>query len=88
MAESYPVPDQVGEWCDYETFKKYPIERSQWVHYGYNTKQVLECRYNEVHPLHVELVSTTRCNFSCPWCNYRKTKDRLNKLIMNKILFL
>lgn len=73
MSDIYPIPHSVGEWCDYDTFKKYPVERSQWVHHEYNVKKVLEGKYYEIRPLHVELVPTVRCNFACPWCNYRKT---------------
>lgn len=72
-----PLPELVGTWGSAADFQGQRIEAGQWVFYDKQVQQVLAGEYEQVHPLHVELSPTYRCNFSCPWCSCRSARKQL-----------
>lgn len=58
-----------------EEFLRSAQELAQWVHWHDRCELVLQGRYHEVKPLHVELCSTYLCNFACPSCSCRKARE-------------
>jgi len=70
----YPSFTKVCKYISFEDFKKQRVESSQWVHFKQNVDKILEGKYFDVMPLHVELSPTYSCNFSCSWCNHTATK--------------
>ena len=47
----------------------------QWVFWPDRVQLMLDGRYDEVRPLHVELSPTYLCNFACPWCSCRSARE-------------
>ena len=74
-APTYPLPDRPGAYGDRGEFEAARPESGQWVFWEDRAKLVLEGRYDEVKPLHVELSPTYLCNFSCPWCSCRAARE-------------
>lgn len=74
-APTYPLPDRPGAYGDREAFEAARAESGQWVFWEDRVNLVLEGRYDEVKPLHVELSPTYLCNFSCPWCSCRTARE-------------
>jgi radical SAM protein with 4Fe4S-binding SPASM domain len=72
----FPVPDQVGQYCDADTFRKAPKFMAQWVHWPQRTRMILEGRYHELPPVHFEGIFTLVCNFMCPHCSRRVTRSK------------
>lgn len=71
---AFPVPDRVGEYCSREEFAKVPKFMAQWVHWKQRTELILEGKYDQVMPAHVEGIFTLVCNFLCPHCTRRVTR--------------
>lgn len=74
--DRFPVPDQVGEYCDRDTFLAAPKFMAQWVHWEDRARMVLEGRYHEIPPVHFEGIFTLVCNFMCPHCSRRVTRSK------------
>ncbi|SDB58875.1 radical SAM protein [Bauldia litoralis] len=72
---TYPIPTDVGRWGSRAEFDSCRPEDGQWVHWQDRVALVLEGRYDEVTPLHVELSPTYLCNFACPWCSCRSARQ-------------
>ncbi len=74
----FPLPDRVaayGGLCEFERSRK---QSGQWVFWEDRVELVLQGRYDEVRPLHVELSPTYLCNFACPWCSCRSARQDWN----------
>lgn len=71
----YPLPDRVCVYGDRATFDRSRKESGQWVFWEDRVGLVLDGRYDEVRPLHVELSPTYICNFACPWCSCRTARE-------------
>lgn len=71
----YPLPNRVGTYGTLDEFKKCRPQDGQWVFWKDRVDLVLEGRYDEVKPLHVELSPTYLCNFGCPWCSCRAARE-------------
>ncbi len=69
------LPDRVGHYGTAEEFDGARVESGQWVFWQDRVDLVLQGRYDEVKPLHVELSPTYLCNFSCPWCSCRSARE-------------
>jgi MoaA/NifB/PqqE/SkfB family radical SAM enzyme len=74
-APSFPLPDVVCGYGDRGEFDRARKESGQWVFWEDRVELILEGRYDEVKPLHVELSPTYICNFSCPWCSCRTARE-------------
>jgi MoaA/NifB/PqqE/SkfB family radical SAM enzyme len=74
--DRFPVPDQVGAYCDREAFLAAPKFMAQWVHWPKRAELVLEGRYHELPPAHFEGIFTLVCNFMCPHCSRRVTRKK------------
>lgn len=72
---SWPLPEQIGRWGSRIEFDAQRPAAGQWAFYGTRVDLILEGRYHEVLPLHVELSPTFLCNFSCPWCSCRSARE-------------
>jgi sulfatase maturation enzyme AslB (radical SAM superfamily) len=75
VRERYPLPDAVASYGTSEQFDRARKESGQWVFWEDRVALVLEGRYEEVKPLHVELSPTYLCNFACPWCSCRSARE-------------
>lgn len=73
--ERWPLPDRVASYGTSEEFEAARKEAGQWIFWADRVKLVLEGRYDEVKPLHVELSPTYLCNFACPWCSCRSARE-------------
>ncbi|MDH6624410.1 sulfatase maturation enzyme AslB (radical SAM superfamily) [Streptomyces sp. LBL] len=71
----WPLPDQVATWGDLEAFRASRVESGQWVFWEDRADLVLQARYDDVKPLHIELSPTYLCNFACPWCSCRSARE-------------
>ncbi|MDF5756216.1 radical SAM protein [Spongiactinospora sp. TRM90649] len=71
----WPLPDRVAAYGDEERFRAARLEAGQWVFWEDRVELVLQGRYDEVRPLHVELSPTYLCNFACPWCSCRSARE-------------
>ncbi|MBC6478984.1 MAG: radical SAM protein [Hormoscilla sp. GM7CHS1pb] len=71
----YPLPNQVCGYGNYAEFSSARKESGQWVFWEDRVELILEGRYEEVKPLHVELSPTYLCNFACPWCSCRTARE-------------
>ncbi|MEW2353733.1 radical SAM protein [Spirillospora sp. NPDC029432] len=71
----WPLPHRVGGYGSAEEFRLARKEAGQWVFWKDRVDLVLEGRYDEVRPLHVELSPTYLCNFACPWCSCRSARE-------------
>lgn len=71
----WPLPDSVAAYGSLEEFERSRKEAGQWVFWTDRVELVLEGRYDEVKPLHVELSPTYLCNFACPWCSCRSARE-------------
>jgi sulfatase maturation enzyme AslB (radical SAM superfamily) len=71
----YPLPDSVCGYADREEFDRARKESGQWIFWEDRVEMVLEGRYDEVKPLHIELSPTYICNFACPWCSCRTARE-------------
>jgi sulfatase maturation enzyme AslB (radical SAM superfamily) len=71
----WPLPDQVAVYGDRDTFQRSRKESGQWVFWEDRAALVLQGRYDDVVPLHVELSPTYLCNFACPWCSCRSARE-------------
>jgi sulfatase maturation enzyme AslB (radical SAM superfamily) len=71
----WPLPDQVASYGTAEEFARARKEAGQWVFWSDRVQHVLEGRYDEVKPLHIELSPTYLCNFACPWCSCRSARE-------------
>ncbi|MCC9707164.1 radical SAM protein [Streptomyces sp. MNU76] len=71
----WPLPDQVATYGDLGTFQRARKESGQWVFWEDRAELVLQGRYDEVIPLHIELSPTYLCNFACPWCSCRSARE-------------
>lgn len=71
----FPLPSNVGSYGTREAFDRSRWEDGQWVFWEDRVELVLEGRYDEVTPLHVELSPTYLCNFACPWCSCRSARE-------------
>ena len=70
----YPLAEFV---CTYGGRKQFAAQRQQsgqWVFWQDRCDLVLEGKYHEIMPLHVEFTITYRCNYECPWCSCRKAR--------------
>ena len=74
--DRFPVPDRPGEYCDRQTFLDAPKYMAQFVHWPERFSLVLEGRYFELPPVHFEGIFTLVCNFTCPHCSRRVTRNR------------
>ena len=72
---NFPLPGSPGHYGSYEEFENSRKEDGQWVFWEDRVELILEGRYNELKPLHVELSPTYLCNFSCPWCSCRSARE-------------
>jgi MoaA/NifB/PqqE/SkfB family radical SAM enzyme len=71
----WPLPDRVAAYGDRDEFECSRKEAGQWVFWEDRVQLVLDGRYDEVRPLHVELSPTYLCNFACPWCSCRSARE-------------
>lgn len=71
----YPLPERVAAYGDRAAFEACRKESGQWVFWEDRVELVLQGRYDEVRPLHVELSPTFLCNFACPWCSCRTARE-------------
>jgi radical SAM protein with 4Fe4S-binding SPASM domain len=72
----FPIPDRPGEYCAKEEFLQAPKYMAQFVHWPEHLELVLEGRYFELPPVHFEGIFTLVCNFMCPHCTRRVTRNR------------
>lgn len=70
----------IGKQLDEEEFKKQRLSSAGWVHNESLVKKILSAEYNNIFPLHIELCSTYKCNFNCPWCSCRKSRISQNDI--------
>jgi MoaA/NifB/PqqE/SkfB family radical SAM enzyme len=71
----WPLPDRVAVYGTFDEFEATRRESGQWVFWRDRVDLVLQGRYDEVMPLHVELSPTYLCNFACPWCSCRSARE-------------
>jgi sulfatase maturation enzyme AslB (radical SAM superfamily) len=71
----WPLPQRVAAYGSAEEFQQARKESGQWVFWEGRVELVLQGRYDEVLPLHVELSPTYLCNFACPWCSCRSARE-------------
>lgn len=71
----WPLPQRVATYVDEKTFRLARKEAGQWVFWEDRVELVLQGRYDEVKPLHIELSPTYLCNFACPWCSCRSARE-------------
>lgn len=71
----FPLPESVCTYGSEEEFLRQRKESGQWVFWEDRVDLVLEGRYDEIRPLHVELSPTYLCNFACPWCSCRAARE-------------
>jgi sulfatase maturation enzyme AslB (radical SAM superfamily) len=71
----WPLPQRVAAYGSAEEFRRARMESGQWVFWKDRVELVLQGRYDEVLPLHVELSPTYLCNFACPWCSCRSARE-------------
>jgi sulfatase maturation enzyme AslB (radical SAM superfamily) len=71
----WPLPDRVASYGTLEEFGRARTQAGQWVFWADRVQLVLEGRYDEVRPLHIELSPTYLCNFACPWCSCRSARE-------------
>lgn len=71
----FPHPEKVGVYVKQEEFSKHRLEGAQWVHWRDRVNLIIDGRYDDVKPLHVELSPTWVCNFACSWCNMRSARQ-------------
>lgn len=76
MRERFPVPDRPGEYCGKREFLDAPKYMAQFVHWPERLELVLEGRYFDLPPVHFEGIFTLVCNFMCPHCTRRVTRNR------------
>jgi len=74
--ELFPVPDRIGEYCSREDFLRKPKFQSQWVHWPKRVNLILEGRYFDLPPVHMEGIFTLVCNFMCPHCSRHVTRTK------------
>jgi MoaA/NifB/PqqE/SkfB family radical SAM enzyme len=72
----FPEPDRVGEYCSRDTFLARPKFQAQWVHWPRRVELILEGRYHELPPVHMEGIFTLVCNFMCPHCSRHVTRTK------------
>ena len=75
MEDRYPLPETVGAYGGRDELARSRIESGQWVFWEDRTALILDGRYDEVVPLHIELSPTYLCNFACPWCSCRSARE-------------
>jgi sulfatase maturation enzyme AslB (radical SAM superfamily) len=78
----FPSVYEVGKYIGFKEFKTQRAAVAQWVHFGDFVEKVLKKDFSAIKPLHVELSTTYKCNYKCPWCNcskaiYSSTKKSL-----------
>lgn len=71
---AFPSLDQVGQYISRTEFEKVPKVMAQWVHWPERVRMVLDGRYHELPPVHMEGIFTLVCNFMCPHCSRRVTR--------------
>ena len=71
----FPLPGFVCGYGNRAEFESHRPESGQWVFWEDRVELVLQGRYDEVYPLHVELSPTYLCNFACSWCNCRSARE-------------
>src|SRR5262249_49408427 len=71
----WPLPDRVGAYGDEETFRAARPQSGQWVFWTDRVELVLQGRYDDGRPLHVEVSPTYLCNFAGPWCSCRSARE-------------
>lgn len=74
-AVSFPLPEVVAGYGSADEFEASNKFAGQWVFWEDRTSLVLEGKYEQVKPLHVELSPTYLCNFACPWCSCRSARE-------------
>lgn len=73
---AFPIPDRVGEYGTWSEFKKAPKFMAQWVHWRDRAELVMQGRYHDITPAHYEGIFTLVCNFMCPHCSRRVTRNK------------
>lgn len=73
---AFPIPDRVGTYGTWSEFKEAPKFMAQWVHWRDRAEMVLQGRYHEIAPAHYEGIFTLVCNFMCPHCSRRVTRNK------------
>lgn len=72
----FPSVDRVGFYVGEEEFEKQRLDAGGWVHYNELVCNIIEGRYDRIKPLHIEVCVTYRCNFNCPWCSCRSSRNK------------
>lgn len=74
MADLLALPERVCSYGSAADLEDSRLESGQWVFWEDRVDLVMNGRYNEIRPLHVELSPTYLCNFACPWCSCRTAR--------------
>lgn len=75
MSELLALPETVAGYGSRSDFERQRLEAGQWVFWQDRVDAVLDGRFEDLKPLHVELSPTYLCNFSCPWCSCRTARE-------------
>lgn len=65
---------KIGKVISRDDFFNQRLQAASWVHWTEFVNYVVTGKYDSIFPLHIELCSTYKCNFNCPWCNCRKSR--------------
>lgn len=80
---------KIGEEISSDEFYNQRLQVASWVHWNDFVNSIIMGKYDSIFPLHIELCSTYRCNFNCPWCSCRKSRFRKgntkNELSINEL---